>query len=161
MKAEIPKTYNSQEVEGRWYSLWESKGYFHADAKSDRPAFVMVMPPPNVTGQLHMGHMLNDTVQDVIARRKRMQGFNTLWLPGMDHAGIAIKNVVERELRKEGLSRHDLGRENSSSVSGNGKSSTAESFSNSFAGSEHRATGLAKGSRSTRACREPCVRSLS
>jgi valyl-tRNA synthetase len=111
MKAEIPKTYNSQEVEGRWYSLWESKGYFHADAKSDRPAFVMVMPPPNVTGSLHMGHMLNDTVQDVIARRKRMQGFNTLWLPGMDHAGIATQNVVERELRKEGLSRHDLGRE--------------------------------------------------
>ena len=111
MKAEFPKTYNSQEVEGRWYQWWESKGYFRADAKSDRPAFVMVMPPPNVTGSLHMGHMLNDTVQDVIARRKRMQGFNTLWLPGMDHAGIATQNVVERELRKEGLSRHDLGRE--------------------------------------------------
>src|SRR5262245_31444815 len=111
MRAEIPKTYNSQEVEGRWYQWWESKGYFRADAKSDRPPFAMVMPPPNVTGSLNMGHMLNDTVQDVIARRKRMQGFNTLWLPGMDHAGIATQNVVERELRKEGLTRHDLGRE--------------------------------------------------
>ena len=111
MRAELPKTYNSQEVEGRWYQWWESKGYFRADAKSDRPPFAMVMPPPNVTGSLHMGHMLNNTVHDVIARRKRMQGFNTLWLPGMDHAGIATQNVVERELRKEGLSRHDLGRE--------------------------------------------------
>jgi len=111
MKAELPKAYNAGEVESRWYQQWESKGYFRADAKSDRPAFVMVMPPPNVTGSLHMGHMLNNTVHDVIARRKRMQGFNTLWLPGMDHAGIATQNVVERELRKEGLTRHDLGRE--------------------------------------------------
>jgi len=82
-----------------------------ADEHSPKPPFVTVMPPPNVTGALHMGHMLNHTVHDVIARRKRMQGFNTLWLPGMDHAGIATQNVVERELRKEGLSRHDLGRE--------------------------------------------------
>ena len=111
MKAELPKIYNSQEVESRWYEWWDSKGFFRADAKSDRPPFVMVMPPPNVTGSLHMGHMLNNTVHDVIARRKRMQGFNVLWLPGMDHAGIATQNVVERELRKEGLSRHDLGRE--------------------------------------------------
>jgi valyl-tRNA synthetase len=111
MKAEIPKTYNPQEVEGHWYQWWESKGFFRADAGSQKPPFVMVMPPPNVTGSLHMGHMLNQTVHDVIARRKRMQGFNTLWLPGMDHAGIATQNVVERELRKEGLSRQDLGRE--------------------------------------------------
>jgi valyl-tRNA synthetase len=111
MKTEIPKRYNSQEVESRWYQWWESKGFFRADPKSNRPPFVMVMPPPNVTGSLHMGHMLNNTVHDVIARRKRMQGFNTLWLPGMDHAGIATQNVVERELRKEGISRHDLGRE--------------------------------------------------
>ncbi|MBI4471657.1 MAG: valine--tRNA ligase [Acidobacteria bacterium] len=111
MKAELPKTYNSQEVESRWYQWWESRGYFRADARSGRPAFSIVIPPPNVTGSLHMGHMLNHTVHDVIVRRKRMQGFNTLWLPGMDHAGIATQNVVERELRKEGLSRHDLGRE--------------------------------------------------
>ena len=111
MKAELPKTYNAQEIESRWYQWWESKGFFRADAASQKPPFVMMMPPPNVTGSLHMGHMLNHTVHDVIARRKRMQGFNTLWLPGMDHAGIATQNVVERELRKEGLSRHDLGRE--------------------------------------------------
>jgi valyl-tRNA synthetase len=111
MKDEISKTYSPQEVEGRWYQLWESRGYFRADANSARPRFVLVMPPPNVTGLLHMGHMLNNTVQDVIVRRKRMQGFNTLWLPGMDHAGIATQNVVEKELRKEGLTRHDLGRE--------------------------------------------------
>src|SRR5215472_13566050 len=111
MKAEIPKIYDAKEVEGRWYQLWESKGYFRADAESARPAFSIVIPPPNVTGSLHMGHMLNHTVHDVIVRRKRMQGFNTLWLPGMDHAGIATQNVVERELRTEGLTRHDLGRE--------------------------------------------------
>jgi valyl-tRNA synthetase len=111
MKREISKTYNPAEVEGRWYGWWESKGFFKADNKSSRPAFVIMMPPPNVTGMLHMGHMLGDTVQDIIVRRKRMQGFNTLWLPGMDHAGIATQNVVEKELAKEGLSRHDLGRE--------------------------------------------------
>src|SRR5262245_41236476 len=111
MKVEISKKYEAKEVEGRWYHLWESRGYFRADAKSDRSVFSIVIPPPNVTGSLHMGHMLNHTVHDVIARRKRMQGFNTLWLPGMDHAGIATQNVVERELRKEGLSRYDLGRE--------------------------------------------------
>ena len=111
MKVDISKTYEAKEVEGRWYQLWESRGYFRADAKSDRPVFSIVIPPPNVTGSLHMGHMLNHTVHDVIVRRKRMQGFNTLWLPGMDHAGIATQNVVERELKKEGLSRHNIGRE--------------------------------------------------
>src|SRR5882724_3604340 len=111
MKAEIPKTYDAREVEGRWYQWWESKGFFRADAKSTKPVFAIVIPPPNVTGSLHMGHMLNHTVHDVIVRRRRMMGFNTLWLPGMDHAGTATQNVVEKELRKEGLSRHDLGRE--------------------------------------------------
>ena len=111
MKVELPKNFNPQEVESRWYGLWESRGYFRADSTSDKPAFAIVMPPPNVTGSLHIGHMLNHTVHDVVVRRKRMQGFNTLWLPGMDHAGIATQNVVERELRKEGKTRHDLGRE--------------------------------------------------
>jgi valyl-tRNA synthetase len=111
MKVEISKTYNAHEVESRWYGWWESKGFFKADVSSTRPPFVIVMPPPNVTGSLHMGHMLNNTVHDVIVRRKRMLGFNTLWLPGMDHAGIATQNVVEKDLQKQGLSRHDLGRE--------------------------------------------------
>ena len=111
MKLEISKTYNPQEVESRWYAWWESKGFFRADAHSEKPSFVIMMPPPNVTGSLHMGHMLNQTVQDAIVRRKRMQGFNTLWLPGMDHAGISTQVVVERELSKQGIKRQDLGRE--------------------------------------------------
>jgi len=111
MKVELPKNFNPQEVESRWYGLWESRGYFRADSTSDKPTFAIVLPPPNVTGSLHIGHMLNQTVHDVVVRRKRMLGFNTLWLPGMDHAGIATQNVVERELRKEGKTRHDLGRE--------------------------------------------------
>ena len=111
MTLELPKNFNPQEVESRWYGLWESRGYFRADPTSKKPPFAIVMPPPNVTGSLHIGHMLNHTVHDVVVRRKRMMGFNTLWLPGMDHAGIATQNVVERELRKEGKTRHDLGRE--------------------------------------------------
>ena len=110
-KAGISKTYNFREVESRWYDLWESQGYFQPSPESSRPPFVIVMPPPNVTGSLHMGHMLNDTVHDVVVRRKRMQGYRTLWLPGTDHAGIATQNVVERQLREEGLTRFDLGRE--------------------------------------------------
>jgi len=111
MNRELPKNFNPQEVESRWYAQWETKGYFRADATSQKPTFVIMMPPPNVTGSLHTGHMLNHTAQDVFVRWKRMCGFNTLWLPGMDHAGIATQNVVERELRKEGKTRHDLGRE--------------------------------------------------
>jgi len=111
MTRDLPKNFNPQEVESRWYALWEKRGYFRADAASTNPSFVVMMPPPNVTGSLHTGHMLNQTVQDAVVRRRRMQGFNTLWLPGMDHAGIATQNVVERELRKEGKTRHDLGRE--------------------------------------------------
>ena len=111
MTRDLPKNFNPQEVESRWYALWEQRGYFRADATSPKPAFVIVMPPPNVTGSLHIGHMLNQTVQDAVVRWRRMQGYNTLWLPGMDHAGIATQNVVERELRQEGKTRHDLGRE--------------------------------------------------
>ena len=111
MKTDIPKTYDSNRVESRWYDFWETGGYFRADPDSSAPPFVIVMPPPNVTGSLHMGHMLDHTVHDVIIRRKRMQGFNTLWLPGTDHAGIATQNVVEKQLREDGLTRHDLGRD--------------------------------------------------
>jgi valyl-tRNA synthetase len=98
-------------VEHRRYEHWVASGYFDADAKSDRPAYSIVIPPPNVTGSLHVGHALDHTIQDALIRRKRMQGFETLWLPGMDHAGIATQNVVERRLAGEGLSRHDLGRD--------------------------------------------------
>ncbi|MET7881076.1 valine--tRNA ligase [Micromonospora profundi] len=103
--------YLPAEVEQRRYEQWVAGGHFRASATSDKPPFTIVIPPPNVTGSLHMGHALDHTVQDALVRRKRMQGFETLWLPGMDHAGIATQNVVERQLAAEGLSRHDLGRE--------------------------------------------------
>src|SRR5581483_8531769 len=107
----LEKVYNPEKVEEKWIAFWERSHLFHAAAQSERPPFSMVIPPPNVTGSLHIGHALNNTLQDMIARFKRMQGFNVLWLPGCDHAGIATQNVVERELKKEGKSRHDLGRE--------------------------------------------------
>ena len=108
---ELHSQYAPAEVEGARYERWEKAGYFTADAHSDAPAYCIVIPPPNVTGSLHIGHALDHTLMDALIRRRRMQGYNALWLPGMDHAGIATQNVVERELAKEGLSRHDLGRE--------------------------------------------------
>ncbi|MDI6703586.1 MAG: valine--tRNA ligase [bacterium] len=109
-KIDLPKTYDPSQVEEKWYKVWEEKGYFHADENAKKPSFSMVIPPPNITGSLHMGHALNNTLQDILVRWKRMSGFNTLWLPGTDHAGIATQNVVEKELQKEGLSRSDIGR---------------------------------------------------
>ncbi len=103
--------YDPQEIEGKWYEHWEQSGYFTAHPESDKPRFSIVIPPPNVTGSLHIGHALNNTLQDILSRQKRMQGFDVLWVPGCDHAGIATQNVVERKLKKEGKSRHDLGRE--------------------------------------------------
>ncbi|UUU33636.1 valine--tRNA ligase [Streptomyces sp. CA-210063] len=108
---ELPTQYAPAEVEGMLYERWVDRGYFEADAKSDKPAYTIVIPPPNVTGSLHLGHAFEHTLIDALTRRKRMQGYETLWQPGMDHAGIATQNVVERELAKEGKSRHDLGRE--------------------------------------------------
>jgi valyl-tRNA synthetase len=108
---ELPTQYAPAEVEGPLYERWVDRGYFEADAKSDKPAYTIVIPPPNVTGSLHLGHAFEHTLIDALTRRKRMQGYETLWQPGMDHAGIATQNVVERELAKEGKSRHDLGRE--------------------------------------------------
>src|SRR5678810_806275 len=110
MKELSPK-YDPKEVEERWYKLWEEKGYFKADPASKKPPFSTVIPPPNVTGSLHIGHALNGSLQDLFARYKRMQGFDVLWVPGCDHAGIATQNVIERELAKEGKTRDDLGRE--------------------------------------------------
>ncbi len=103
--------YQPGEVEQRRYETWVSAGYFTADPTSDKPPFSIVIPPPNVTGSLHIGHALDHTIQDTLTRLKRMQGFEVLWLPGMDHAGIATQNVVERQLAAQQLSRHDLGRE--------------------------------------------------
>ncbi|MBC7331442.1 MAG: valine--tRNA ligase, partial [Synergistetes bacterium] len=111
MQSELPKAYDPSRVEEKWYSFWIEKGYFHSEVDPSRKKFSVVIPPPNVTGSLHMGHALNNTIQDIFVRWKRMQGFNTMWLPGTDHAGIATQNVVERALAKEGLKKEDLGRE--------------------------------------------------
>jgi len=109
--AELAKAYNPKAVEDRIYNFWESKGYFHAKPDPSKKPYCIVIPPPNVTGILHMGHALNNTLQDIIIRYKRMKGFETLWMPGTDHAGIATQNVVEKELAKEGKTRYDIGRE--------------------------------------------------
>ncbi len=107
----IDKVYDPKQVEQTWRRYWMEKGYFIAKSKSEKRPFSIVIPPPNVTGVLHMGHALNNTLQDVVVRFKRMSGFNALWLPGTDHAGIATQNVVERELAKEGLSAESIGRD--------------------------------------------------
>ncbi|HEX7420268.1 MAG TPA: valine--tRNA ligase [Thermoanaerobaculia bacterium] len=111
MKEELDKRYDPKAFEQRIYAMWEEKGYFAPDDDRDRPKFSIVIPPPNVTGRLHIGHALVNTLQDIIVRWKRMSGFNTLWLPGTDHAGIATQMIVDRELTKQGISRFDLGRE--------------------------------------------------
>ena len=112
MARELPKVYEPQQVENRIYKMWEENGHFKPNKPHDAKPFTIVMPPPNVTGQLHMGHAMDATLQDTLIRFKRMQGYNALWVPGVDHAGIATQIKVEEELRtKEGLSRYDLGRE--------------------------------------------------
>ena len=109
---ELPKVYDPGTVEKRIYEMWQSHGCFKGVIDPDKKPFSIVMPPPNVTGQLHMGHALDSTLQDILTRYKRMQGYAALWLPGTDHAGIATQIKVEEELRvKEGLTRYDLGRE--------------------------------------------------
>lgn len=108
---ELPKTYEPKGVEDKWYSFWSEKSFFSPDLNASKPPYSIVIPPPNVTGSLHMGHALNNTLQDILIRWKRMSGYNTLWIVGTDHAGIATQNVVERQLALEGKSRYDLGRE--------------------------------------------------
>lgn len=111
MMEKLADRYNPQDVEARTYQWWESSGFFKADDRSTKPPFAIILPPPNVTGFLHLGHALDHTIQDLLIRWKRMSGFNALWLPGTDHAGIATQNVVEKELKKQGTNRHELGRE--------------------------------------------------
>jgi len=111
MKKELEKTYNPKAMEDRIYAEWIAKKYFHAEVDRSKKPFTIVMPPPNITGQLHMGHALDNTMQDILTRYKRMQGFNALWLPGTDHASIATEAKVVEQLKKEGISKEDLGRE--------------------------------------------------
>ena len=110
-KKPLDKAYDPKPVEDKWSKFWQDNGTFRADARSPKPKFSMVLPPPNVTGILHMGHALCFTLPDIITRWKRMQGFNCLWLPGTDHASIAVHNVIEQSLAEKGLSREKLGRE--------------------------------------------------
>src|SRR5436853_1461408 len=112
MTTELPKQYDPKEAQQRWLTFWEQHGYWHSRPDPARQPFTIVIPPPNVTGALHLGHALNNTLQDVLIRFKRMQGYNALWMPGTDHAGIATQAVVERRLlQDEKKSRHELGRE--------------------------------------------------
>src|SRR6202789_3045279 len=109
---ELPKQYYHAGPEQRWYRFWEERGYFHSEPDPKRQPYTIVIPPPNVTGALHLGHALNNSLQDILIRWKRMQGFNALWMPGTDHAGIATQAVVERRLlTEEKKTRPDLGRE--------------------------------------------------
>ena len=107
----LAKAYDHKLVESIIYDRWQANGYFRAEPDPDKKPFSIVIPPPNVTGSLHMGHALNNTLQDIVTRKKRMEGYAAMWLPGTDHAGIATQNVVEREIAKEGKTRQELGRE--------------------------------------------------
>jgi len=112
MSKDLTKAYQPADVESKWYASWLDANCFRANEKGDGEAYSIVIPPPNVTGILHLGHVLNNTIQDILARRARMEGKEVLWLPGTDHAGIATQSRVEKQLRKEErLTRHDLGRE--------------------------------------------------
>ncbi|MBI5681683.1 MAG: valine--tRNA ligase [Deltaproteobacteria bacterium] len=110
-KKELNKVYNPKTIEEKWARFWLDENIFHANTESKKPAFAMVIPPPNITGSLHIGHALNNSIQDILARYKRMKGFKVLWLPGTDHAGIATQNVVEKQIALEGTDRHKIGRE--------------------------------------------------
>ncbi|MFC1708854.1 class I tRNA ligase family protein [Candidatus Omnitrophota bacterium] len=108
---DIPSKYNPREVEDKWYKYWLQNDLFSGQVNADKKPFSIVIPPPNVTGILHMGHALNNTIQDILIRHHRMLGEESLWMPGTDHAGIATQNVVERSIAQQGLKRQDLGRE--------------------------------------------------
>ena len=111
MSTTIPKVYEPGKIERKWYQFWHKQGYFTPKIDPERKPFVVIMPPPNVTGELHLGHALTDTLEDIMVRWHRMKGEPTLWLPGTDHAGIATQVVTEQKLAKQGLSKNGLGRE--------------------------------------------------
>ena len=111
MAKELEKNYNPSEIEGRLYQKWLDNKYFHAEVNRDKKPFTIVMPPPNITGQLHMGHALDNTLQDILIRFKRMQGYEALWVPGTDHASIATEAKIVEAMRKEGVTKEELGRD--------------------------------------------------
>ncbi len=149
-KPELPKQYDHAEAQRRWYPFWLERGYFHSEPDQNRRPYTIVIPPPNVTGALHLGHALNNTLQDMLIRWKRMQGFNALWMPGTDHAGIATQAVVERRLLlEEKKTRHDLGRERWSSGFGPGRTITSGASWANCSRWAVAAIGSGRGSRST------------
>ena len=111
MRPEMEKNYDHARVEAALYEKWEKKGYFHARPNTGKPPYTIVIPPPNITGKLHMGHAIDETLQDVLIRYKRMSGYETLWMPGTDHASIATEVKIVEQMAKEGLTKKDLGRE--------------------------------------------------
>ncbi len=155
---ELAKTYEPAAVEERWYRVWRERGYFHGDEKRPGKTFSMVIPPPNVTGSLHMGHALNNTIQDILCRYHRMLGEITCWVPGTDHAGIATQNVVERQLAAAGMDRRALGREKFVERVWSWKRESGRRSRASSLASACPATGSASASRWTRGCRAPSAR---
>ena len=153
---EMPKAYDPEPVEARWYALWEEEGSFRPEVNDGGDPFCIVIPPPNVTGQLHMGHAFEHSLIDATIRRKRMQGYAALWLPGTDHAGIATQNVVERELAKEGLDRHEIGREGFVARVWEWKAEQGAASPSRCGRWVRPVTGAASGSRWTRAVPGPC-----
>ena len=127
---DMEKSYNPALFENEIYKEWEDKGYFRAEVDSEKLPFTIVIPPPNITGQLHMGHALDETLQDTLIRFKRMQGYSALWLPGTDHASIATEVKIVEQMAKEGLTKSDLGREGFWNVHGLGKNSMVEELLN-------------------------------
>jgi valyl-tRNA synthetase len=124
---EIPAKYDPSKTEDKWYKYWMDKGFFHSEP-DDREPYTIVIPPPNVTGVLHMGHMLNNTIQDILVRRARMQGKNACWVPGTDHASIATEAKVVAKLKHEGIDKNKLSRDEFWSMPGSGKRNTEELF---------------------------------
>ena len=153
----LPKSWDPGAVESDLYEGWVNAGYFKADASSEKPPYSIVLPPPNVTGSLHMGHALDHTLMDALTRRKRMQGFEVLWLPGMDHAGIATQSVVEKQLAVDGKTKEDFGRELFIDKVWDWKHDSGGTIAGRCGGSATASTGAATGSPWTTACLVRCA----
>lgn len=151
MAKELAKSYNPSEFEDRIYDFWLKGNYFHAEVDKDKKPYTIVMPPPNITGQLHMGHALDETLQDILIRWRRMQGYSALWLPGTDHASIATEAKIVEAMRKEGITKEDIGREEFLKRAWEWKRCTAEELQVSLKSSVQAVTGSVSASQWTRA----------
>ena len=159
--SELAKTYDPVGTEARWQQAWEDQGAFHPDPKAPGDPFSVVIPPPNVTGSLHMGHAFNTALIDTIVRYQRLAGKNVLCLPGTDHASIAVQTILEKQLKQEGKTRHDLGRESFLERACNGRPKAVAASSISCAGSAIRWTGVGSASPWMKASARPSEKPLS